>query len=173
MSDLTDSALREAIDKQAIREVCMLYCRAVDRLDEEVLPRIFHDDATVAYGTYDGPTSGFIDNTFAHILTMERTFHCLGNQLIEVDGDSATGEIYVFAYISEMDDGELMDTLLVGRYLDRYERRDGVWKIAHRAFIMDWNQIQPNSSEWEEGMYAELRARGSRRPDDPLYSSSR
>ncbi|MGI9328102.1 MAG: nuclear transport factor 2 family protein [Pseudomonadales bacterium] len=171
MNTVSDLELREAIDKQAIREVCMLYCRAVDRLDEAVLPRVFHDDATVAYGTYDGPTSGFIANTFAHLKTMERTFHCLGNQLIVLDGDHATGEVYVYAYIcTKEDSGELVDTLLVGRYLDRYERRAGIWKIAHRAFVMDWNQNQPNASEWEKGMYAELRTRGCRGSDDPLYS---
>jgi hypothetical protein len=171
MGTVTDAELRRAIDIQAIREVCMRYCRAVDRLDSDELPHVFHDDATVAYGTYDGPTSGFIANTFAHILTMERTFHCLGNQLIEVDGDDATGEIYVFAYISETQEGELTDTLLVGRYLDRYQRRDGVWKISHRAFVMDWNQNTPSSAEWDEGMYGDIRTRGARAPHDPLYAS--
>ena len=169
MNTPSDWELREAIDKQAIRDLCMLYCRAVDRIDADLLPRIFHDDATIEFGTYDGPASGFVDNTFAHLRTMERTFHCLGNQLITVDGDRAVGEIYVFAYLSAFEQGELMDTLLVGRYLDRYERRDGAWKISHRAFVMDWNQNQPNSSEWEEGMYGELRARGRRGKEDPVY----
>ncbi len=169
MTTASDQELREAIDKQAIRDVCMLYCRAVDRLDADLLPRIFHDDATIAYGTYDGPASGFTDNIFAHLRTMERTYHCLGNQLIVVDGDQATGEIYVFAYLCTKEQDELVDTLLVGRYLDRYERRDGIWKILHRAFVMDWNQNQPNTSEWEEGMYGELRARGCRGTSDPVY----
>lgn len=169
MSAPADQELREAIDKQTIRDVCMLYCRAVDRMDADLLPRIFHEDATVAYGTYDGPASGFIDNIFVRLQTMERTFHCLGNQLIVVDGDQATGEIYVFAYLCAKEQGELVDTLLVGRYLDRYERRNSIWKIAHRAFVMDWNQNQPNSSEWEEGMYGELRARGCRGKNDPVY----
>ena len=169
MEPVPDDELRDAIDKQAIREVCMRYCRAVDRLDEDELPHVFHDDATVTYGTYDGPTTGFIENMFGHIKTMERTFHCLGNQLVEVDGDKATGEIYVFAYISEIVEGETIDTLLVGRHLDRYERREGVWKISHRAFVMDWNQDTPSSMELEDGMYSELQTRGMRAPNDPLY----
>ena len=55
MSAVSDRELREAIDKQAIRDVCMLYCRAVDRIDADLLPRIFDDDATIEFGTYDGP----------------------------------------------------------------------------------------------------------------------
>ncbi|MBH81759.1 MAG: hypothetical protein CMQ49_14720 [Gammaproteobacteria bacterium] len=165
----SDQELREAIDKQAIRDLSMLYCRAVDRIDADLLPRIFHDDATVAYGTYDGPISGFAEGVLGHLQTMERTFHSLGNQLIVVDGDRAIGEIYVFAYLCTRKQEELEDTLLVGRYLDRYERRGGAWKISHRAYVMDWNQNQTNSSVWEEGMYGELRARGCRGKDDPVY----
>ncbi len=167
---MSDTELSDAVAKQAIRDLSMLYCRAVDRLDEEILPRVFHPDATVEFGTYNGPTSGFVDNTFAHLRTMERTYHCIGNQLIEVGGDTATGEIYVFAYLTIEEDQGPMDTLLVGRYLDRYERRDGVWKIAHRMFVMDWNQNEPNTSEWDEGMYGDLKARGRRDRSDSVYT---
>jgi len=27
------------------------------------------------------------------------------------------------------------------RYLDRMEKRDGEWRIAHRTLIQDWKQI--------------------------------
>ena len=116
----------------------MLYWRAVDRLDEDILPRVFHPDATVEFGTYNGPTSGFVDNTFAHLRTMQRTYHCIGNQLIDVDGDAASGEIYVFAYLTIEQEQGLTDTLLVGRYLDRCVR-------ARPACARRHGGIQPDS----------------------------
>ena len=77
--------------------------------------------------------------------------------------------MYFQAFHRVVEDGAEKDLFIAGRYVDRYERRDGVWKIAHRAFVMDWNQVAPNASEWEEGMFAELRVRGGRAPDDPFY----
>ena len=47
MSVEIDPELRDALDKQAIHDVCMYYCRAADRLDADLLERVFHDDATV------------------------------------------------------------------------------------------------------------------------------
>ena len=170
MNGEVDLELRHALDKQAIHDACMYYCRAVDRMDASLLARVFHDNATVEYGLYDGPASGFVENIFSVLETLERTYHCIGNELVNVDGDTAQGEIYVFAYMtSRGDDGELADGLMVGRYLDRYERRAGDWKIAHRKFVMDWNQNQPGSAEWDEGMYGELKARGARGKSDPVY----
>jgi hypothetical protein len=119
---------------------------------------------------YDGPASGFVANMFPLLESLERTYHCIGNELVAVDGDSAVGEIYVFAYLSERSEAGLTDRILVGRYLDRYERRDGRWRIAHRKLVLDWNHSQPGSAEWEEGMYGELRARGVRGKEDPVYT---
>ncbi len=170
MSVEIDPELRDALDKQAIHDVCMYYCRAVDRLDADLLERVFHDDATVEYGVYDGPASGFVEHMFSLLEGLERTYHCIGNELVAVDGDSAVGEIYVFAYLGERSEAGLTDRILVGRYLDRYERRDGRWRIAHRKLVVDWNHSQPGSAEWEEGMYGELRARGVRGKEDPVYT---
>lgn len=169
MANDDDLELREALDKQAIHDVCMYYCRAVDRMDESLLMRVFHDDATVEYGLYDGPASGFVDNIFVTLSGLERTYHCVGNELVTIDGNVANGEIYVIAYMSSKSEGALTDGLVIGRYLDRYERRDGTWKIAHRKFVMDWNQNQAGSAEWDEGMYGELKARGMRGRQDPVY----
>lgn len=35
------------------------------------------------------------------------------------------------------------DVLTGGRYLDRYERRAGMWRIAERTFVADWTMAQP------------------------------
>ena len=35
------------------------------------------------------------------------------------------------------------DLFVSGRYIDRYERRGGVWKIAHRSELVDWVRSEP------------------------------
>ena len=91
------------------------------------------------------------------------TQHFIGNCLIELDGDTAQAETYFHAYhrfaggggtaenreaAGMAGAGEAADTMvwpegeselmLAGRYLDRIERRDGVWKISYRKMICDW-----------------------------------
>jgi hypothetical protein len=82
-----------------------------------------------------------------------------------VRGDRAVGECYVIANATA--DGT--DTLSGGRYIDAYERRNGVWKIASRTFVLDWSQAQPTSYE-SGGMYASLTTRGCFGKDDPIYA---
>ena len=63
-----------------------------------------------------------------------------------------------------------MEMVVGGRYLDRLERRGGEWRIAWRTYVMDWNRNVPSTCRWDEGIYARLRNRGARFPDDPLQA---
>src|SRR5262249_51169657 len=62
------------------------------------------------------------------------------------------------------------DTEMVfyGRYLDRFEKRGDVWKIAHRRVVMDFNR-RTAAAMVETGPPMDGLARGGRHPDDPLY----
>jgi hypothetical protein len=37
----------------------------------------------------------------------------------------------------------MVDMTLGARYVDRYERRDGQWKIARRTVVHDWTRVDP------------------------------
>jgi hypothetical protein len=39
--------------------------------------------------------------------------------------------------------------IAAGRYLDRFERRNGEWKIAHRQACYDWNSSVPSTDSWD------------------------
>lgn len=169
MDHADDPQLREALDKQALHDLTMLYCRAVDRHDIALLPQVFHDDAEIQHGDFTGTPDAFAQHVPALFGGAECTYHCVGNSLFRIDGDRAWGELYALIYFSRREDGALLDSLLGSRFVDQYARRDGQWKIARRQLVMDWNQNQPSSAEWEAGMYGQLRARGRRGPDDPVY----
>ena len=36
---------------------------------------------------------------------------------------------------------------VAGRYVDRYERRDGAWKFAFRSELVDWVRLDPATGE--------------------------
>jgi uncharacterized protein (DUF1330 family) len=59
-----------------------------------------------------------------------------------------------------------------GRYVDRLEKRDGVWRIAKRKVLMDWNRSEPSRDMWHEGMYTALSSHGRRDRQDVRYQAS-
>jgi hypothetical protein len=56
--------------------------------------------------------------------------------------------------------------VLGGRYVDRFERRDGEWRIAARITVHDWSRIDPVTENFE---HAGRFRQGTRSTDDPVY----
>jgi hypothetical protein len=57
---------------------------------------------------------------------------------IKLDGDRGEGEVYIIAFHRVSTDEGPIDLLIGGRYFDKYEKRQGVWKFSHRAVDADW-----------------------------------
>jgi ketosteroid isomerase-like protein len=74
-----------------------------------------------------------IEETFtAFAANMKRSFHMNGQQVVEIDGDSATGISYCqVKHVSEEDGREVITDSSV-RYHDEYIRQDGRWYINTR-----------------------------------------
>ncbi len=45
-----------------------------------------------------------------------------------------------------------------GRYVDRFERRDGEWKIAHRTVVHEWDKVEHVELAFPPGRFTEGRA---------------
>lgn len=158
--------LDAALAKAALHDLVCTYARAVDRGDEALLASVFHADADIVTGIIDGKAPDYARDIVAMVrANLESTFHAVSNEYFEVAGDRAWGECYVLAHLITKAD-PVVETLTGGRYLDRYERRDGTWKIAHRSWVYDWSMTQPVTAE-ETGMYEQLPLRGGYAPDDP------
>ena len=131
--------LQELFDRQNILDCIHRYCRAVDRLDRELLLSVYHDDAVDDHGPYVGPPEGFADWAFAdhrrsHVLTR----HIVTNHSCELAGDVAHTETYwIFTGIKR----EGPPTIHFGRYLDRFERREGRWAIAARVCLIEHHAL--------------------------------
>ncbi|HUD94076.1 nuclear transport factor 2 family protein [Sphingobium sp.] len=160
------AALDQALSRLAIHDLVMTYCRGIDRGDAELLASIFWEDSTVVSGIVNASGPAFADGVTAYCTAnLDYCFHSVANEWIDVKGDHGVGEHYVIAHLSA--GGQ--DVMTGGRYLDRYERRNGVWKIASRTFVADWNTAHPASMALD-GMYEPLKTRGAFGKDDPVHA---
>ena len=128
-------------DREDIRDAAMRYCRGVDRLDPECMKSAYWPDATDDHGNFSGNAHEFVDYCMKAHLRWKWTMHSIYNHQIELDGDGvhARGEIYNISHLCRKDTGEV-DTWY-GRYLDRYEKRDGEWKILERVCVHHGTQV--------------------------------
>lgn len=160
------AALGAALARDEIRHLLTGYCRGVDRADEALLASVFWDDADVISGVVNGRAADFAHRIVGYVTgNLDYCFHSIANEWIEVKGDHAVGEHYILAQTRA--DGT--DTMTGGRYIDSYERRGGVWKIASRTFVLDWTATHPTTLE-TAGFYAGLSTRGCFGKGDPVYA---
>ncbi len=143
-----DPRLDALLSRQDIYDQCCRYLRAQDRLMPALHRSVFWDDATTDYGFYKGGPDGFVEFAQNALKDHLSNHHMMGQALIEVEGDVGFGEIYFQAFHRIVDNGAEKDLFVSGRYIDRYERRDGVWKIAHRTELVDWARTEPAADDW-------------------------
>lgn len=158
-----------AEDRFAIVDLAALYMRGLDRLDGVLLEAQFWPEAACEYGIFSGSPADFAAFCMAALKDHDRNHHMLGQHLIDLaSADEAYGEVYYQAYHRTTDAaGEKRDLVIAGRYVDRYERRAGVWKIAYRSELVDWLRDDPASDAM---LAAAPFIIGQRKPADPLYN---
>lgn len=154
---MTDREARIArmLDKDEIRDVLSRYARGVDRGDGPMLKSCYHPDAIEEHGgRYTGNAHEYVDGAIPRILRMDAMQHMLGNSHFDfVTDDLAYVETYLVTLARVAVDGGTLDTFTGGRLIDRFERRDGSWRIAHRRTIFDWNRDTPMRQGWVGGMF--------------------
>lgn len=141
---MTDAAVQALLDEQAIKRLHLRYCRGVDRMDLDLIRSCYHPDAIDDHGDYVGGVDGFIEYARENLPKFASTNHCVCNQLVEVCGDTAFAEHYAIAYHRfPAQDGEPeRDWIANVRYVDRLERRNGEWRIAHRRSVVDADRVE-------------------------------
>lgn len=138
-------------DQRAIRDNEHQYTRGLDRHDNGLITDVFWPDAKVSYGTLvdideiaDWANAGHAENA-AHQ-------HFLTTLNLDIDGDMAHEEGYIF-FSSDMPRDTSFDTagaptpgrsvvgshttFGTGRYVNRYERRDGEWRMIVHEYVND------------------------------------
>lgn len=164
---MADTELRVLLDRAQIHDVLMRYSRGVDRGDGELVVSCFHPEATLDMGR--GPMSAAALAAGIEKMTATGTMHFIGNEYVEVDGDTAWSETYFISYATITDAGQSATRSRGGRYLDKFERRDGAWKIARRLLVDEWSRVDALPASAAGAAPAAGHA-GLRSKDDPVYA---
>jgi hypothetical protein len=142
------SSIDALLDRTAIHDCLLRFCRGMDRFDRALYLSAFWDDAEIAAGPYVGDVPGCWDWAMPmHRDGQVLTHHLLLNHHVDVDGATAHSECY-YQFVARNhpweEGGEETVMLAGGRYIDRLERRNGDWRIALRTNIIEWSCLQPS-----------------------------
>ena len=164
----TEVALDELLSDRAIRKVLVLYARGIDRLNFDLVRSCFHPDAVLRYGN-EGTVDDFIAGAEQGLPQYSLTQHFIGNTVVDIDGDAAVVEAYCLArHRIPVENGPDKDFVWGGRYIDRFERRQGQWKIAHRTVVHDYTFFHPVTEKWPAAVNF---TQGLHSPDDIVFQS--
>lgn len=140
-------------DREAIRDIIAAYAHAIDRRRWGMMEHLFHSDASFRFGVVEGDWRGFVDQARAIIDPCLATQHQLGQVQFGFEGDTVCHtETYMTAMhtipagypIPDVfpDKGKIYSAVIAGRYVDRFEKRSGEWRITQRTGLYDWREFR-------------------------------
>lgn len=148
-----------------IRRQLSAYSRGVDRFDPDLWKSAWHSDATFAYeGEIEGRAHDMAPvMTFGHYKWVAHS-HMSMRPAIRVRGDLAVSETLNFAVLHGYLDtaARSVQDHFRGRYLDRWEKRNGRWAIVRR--------FNPRGGKWQQTVDSEVGSLMRRDRSDPSYS---
>lgn len=128
-------------DKEAIRTLLATIARGTDRYDGHLLASAIHADAVMDMGGKAMTGAAFAAALQPPATPRPGRMHILGNERVEVAGDTARSESYLVSCQDVLVDAVRKTRIRAGRYIDRFERRDGEWKLAARIMVDEWARI--------------------------------
>jgi hypothetical protein len=175
-SPFFDSFIDELEARTAIADTLKRFIRGIDRQDWALARSTYHDDAIDEHGFFTGRADEFLARVKRMHEHQTHSMHVMSNMLIEFDArDRALVETYCLVFqrfgprapgVPEGAAG--LRKIATARYLDRFEKRRGEWRVAHRRLIFGDTQefpldapvsVPPGFIEQRHGM------------DDPLYTA--
>ena len=137
------NSIEDLLAKQAIQELHIKYAQGIDKKDWSLFQSIFHEKISVDYSKWGmgGPlemTAADYVDLVQYLFSTEglQTQHYMTNSLVEVNGDAAEGDTYVFARHKREE--EIMS--LNAYYTCQYLKTDGSWKIASIEMTPRWDE---------------------------------
>jgi hypothetical protein len=137
---MDDWTPERVVDRLQIEEVLYKLCRAVDRRTFDLLDEVYHPDATInKYGDDESWLTWKAEAVERH-RTLPVAIHMMTGLLIDfINQDRAFVESSCIALEQRDGDGTEsgFNQLVLLRYADLFERRDGLWRIGSRTFVPD------------------------------------
>lgn len=144
---------RRLEDRAAIQDVITAYAHAIDRRRWGMMDHFFHDDAQFAFGTLVGDWKSFVDQARAVIDPCLATQHQLGQVMFGFESEEICHTETYMTAMHTIPPGypvkdifpakdEVYSAVIAGRYVDRFEKRGGEWRIAKRTGLYDWREFR-------------------------------
>ncbi len=154
--DNLEQRLRLIEDDLAIRQLRAQYCTLLDEgRVSEVVDLFTSDGYFQGLGVAQGH-AGLADFFTNHVPFMAEDFwHFIGNETIDLDGDTAKGRSSLQYWASK----EGVSHIGAGHYEETFRRVDGKWKFATKIVVLDF--LGPLSEGWA--------GRPFHRPNDPKF----
>jgi len=129
--------------ERAITRVLNRYAQGVDRRIFEQIEDCYWPDGYDEHGGFSGTVPDYISWLRQVLPNVSVSSHQWTN--VTIDADLGTGAAATEAYclnvnVMATDPPQHMTSLL--RYLDRWERRHGEWRIVHRKVVKDWTRLE-------------------------------
>jgi hypothetical protein len=140
-SPFFDSFLDELEARTEIADTLKRFIRGIDRKDWALARSTYHDDAIDEHGFFNGRADKFLAIVAQKHEHQQHSMHVISNMLIEFTArDRALVETYCLVF-QRFGPGapEVPPTaagvrkIATARYVDRFEARNGQWRIAHRT----------------------------------------
>jgi hypothetical protein len=144
-----DPAIQQAVDRLAIRELMDLYGTVHDSGTPEQYADLFTADGEIASGgrvLVKGREALVAQAVRDHERFSETDArgrsssimrHLISNAQVTITGEgTATGTCYVTTLVRKGKVGPAI--LSVSRYMDRYVKVDGQWRIEHREIVLEY-----------------------------------
>lgn len=140
------SDIKQSIsDRMALKELVDVFSCLADTKEVEKQVMLFTDDATVNSYRGDKLISSItgraqLARRFGDFLAkFETVYHINGQQVVNINGDTATGTAYCQVVLISNDNGKRTMLTQGVRYDDEYVRRNGRWLIARRTSHFVWS----------------------------------
>jgi hypothetical protein len=132
--------MEELLARQAITDLVLLYSRAIDRRDFDLLATLYAPDSLDDHGAlFSGTGAEYVAWVPSILERMVVTSHQVLNHLVVVDDDYAEGEVYIQAYhLTHNSAGDRVKIIGGGRYLDKYCCNAGQWQFQQRKIVADY-----------------------------------
>ena len=149
-----EQAFFQLYQKERIRDVVRSYARGVDRRDWQLVAAAYHADGYDDHGGYKGGIPGLLEWLERRHASIDQSMHFLGNSMVDLLSETtAIAETYCVVYQrygeqaqetiktwlgdQTLEPGKALMAELACRYVDRFELRDGNWRIARRTVVME------------------------------------
>lgn len=134
--------------RAAIEEILVLYSRALDWMDVDLLDRVFASSATIDYGFFKGSWEDFRPVLIAMERSFGRRWHLAVQSDIQFDDGGAWVTSYNLALAAPGTGSEADEVSgFCGYYIDRFVEIPDGWRISSRKHVLltaaSWLETAP------------------------------